>query len=513
MTTETESGAASQPADETVEDGSGETADEVAEHFSVLIVGAGLSGIGAAHHLQSAFPGRSYAILESRDCIGGTWDLFRYPGVRSDSDMQTLGYRFRPWAQAKAIADGPSILQYVRDTATEAGIDRHIRFGHRVARAAWSTPDARWTVEAVQDGRPVRFTADFLYLCTGYYRYDGGYTPEFPGIERFGGSVIHPQQWPSDLDYANKKVVVIGSGATAVTLVPALAEQAAHVTMLQRSPTYVLSLPAQDAIANALRRAIGSRAGYVVTRWKNIGVSTLIYRLSRTRPHVLKSFIRKSALKQLPDGYEVDTHFAPRYQPWDQRLCLAPDGDLFAAIKAGRACIVTDRIAGFTDAGIQLESGNELDADVIVTATGLRLLVFGAIRLVVDGREVKLPETMAYKGMMLSGVPNFAYTIGYTNASWTLKADLVSEFVVRLLRHMDRRGYDQCVPVNDDPTVTERPLLDFEAGYVLRSVHEFPKAGSRAPWQMGMSYPHDLVKLRHGRIDDGAMRFTRRERR
>ncbi|WP_349260606.1 NAD(P)/FAD-dependent oxidoreductase [Actinocrinis sp.] len=494
-------------------EGAGERADETAEHFSVLIVGAGLSGVGAAHHLQSAFPGRSYTILESRDCIGGTWDLFRYPGVRSDSDMQTLGYRFRPWSQAKAIADGPAILQYVRDTATEAGIDRHIRFGHRVARAEWSSSEARWTVDAVHNGRPVRFTADFLYLCTGYYRYDGGYTPDFPGIERFGGSVIHPQQWPAELDYAGKRVVVIGSGATAVTLVPALAERAAHVTMLQRSPTYILSLPAEDAIANALRRTIGARAGYVVTRWKNIGVSTLIYRLSRKRPHVLKSFIRKSAIKQLPDGYEVDTHFAPRYQPWDQRLCLAPDGDLFAAIKAGRASIVTDRIAGFTEAGIRLESGGELDADVIITATGLRLLVFGAIRLAVDGREVKLPETMAYKGMMLSGVPNFAYTIGYTNASWTLKADLVSEYVIRLLRYMDRRGYDQCVPINDDPTVTEQPLLDFDAGYVLRSVHEFPKAGSRAPWQMGMSYAHDLVKLRHGRIDDGAMRFTRRARR
>ena len=508
MTTETEpgatteSGAAFEPAD-----------DAAAEHFSVLIVGAGLSGIGAAHHLQSAFPRRSYTILEARDCIGGTWDLFRYPGVRSDSDMQTLGYRFRPWKQAKAIADGPAILEYVRDTATEAGIDRHIRYGHRVTRAAWSTREARWTIDAVHDGRPVRFTANFLYLCTGYYRYDAGYTPELPGIEQFGGSVIHPQQWPSDLDYAGKRIVVIGSGATAVTLVPALAEQAAHVTMLQRSPTYILSLPAEDAIANALRRTIGDRAGYVVTRWKNIGVSTLIYQLSRRRPQMIRSFIRKAAIRRLPDGYAVDTHFAPRYQPWDQRLCLAPDGDLFASIKAGRASIVTDRIAGFSETGIRLESGAELDADVIVTATGLRLLVFGAIRLQVDEREVKLPETMAYKGMMLSGVPNFAYTIGYTNASWTLKADLVSEYIVRLLRYMDRHGYDQCVPVNDDPTVTERPLLDFDAGYVLRSVHEFPKAGSRQPWQMGMSYAHDLVKLRHGRIDDGAMRFSRLERR
>ncbi len=489
---------------------SGSTAEPAAEHFNVLIVGAGLSGIGAAHHVQAAFPHRSYLILEARDTIGGTWDLFRYPGVRSDSDMQTLGYRFRPWKQAKAIADGPAILDYVRDTASEAGIDRRIRFGHRVVRAAWSSEQARWSVDAEHDGRPVRLTADFLHLCTGYYRYEAGYTPEFPGIERFGGTVIHPQHWPAELDYAGKRIVVIGSGATAVTLVPALAGQAAHVTMLQRSPTYILSVPSQDAIANALRRVIGARAGYVVTRWKNVAIATGIYRLSRKRPQLLKSLIRKAAIRRLPDGYEVDTHFAPSYQPWDQRLCLAPDGDLFAAVRAGSASIVTDRIAGFTETGIRLESGSELDADIVVTATGLRLLAFGAIQLAIDGREVKLPETMAYKGMMLSGVPNFTYTIGYTNASWTLKADLVSGYLVRLLRYMDRCGYDQCVPVNDDPSVTERPLLDFEAGYVLRSVHEFPKAGSRAPWQLGMSYAHDVVKLRYGKLDDGAMRFTRR---
>jgi monooxygenase len=483
---------------------------ERVEHLDVLIVGAGLSGIGAAHHIQSAFPKRSYAILEGRDAIGGTWDLFRYPGVRSDSDMQTFGYRFKPWLQAKAFADGPSILSYVRETATDAGIDRHIRFGHRVVRASWSTADARWTVEAVHDGQPVRLTCTFLYICSGYYHYDAGHKPPFPGIEQFGGRVIHPQEWPADLDYDGKRIVVIGSGATAVTLVPALAERAAHVTMLQRSPTYIFSLPSEDPIANWLRRVLGARASYPVTRWKNVGMGTLIYRISRRRPDLLKSMIRKSNAKQLPPDFDLDTHFAPQYNPWDQRLCVAPDGDFFAAIRRGRASVATDRIDRFTENGVHLESGAELDADIVITATGLRLLVFGGIELAVDGREVKLPETMAYKGMMLSGVPNLVYTIGYTNASWTLKADLVAEYVVRLLKHLDAHGYAQCVPINDDPTITEVPLLNFDAGYVLRSIHEFPKAGSRAPWQLGMSYAHDLVKFRYGRIDDGALKFSRR---
>ncbi len=484
--------------------------DRANGHVDVLIIGAGLSGVGAAHHLQSAFPDGTYTILESRDAIGGTWDLFRYPGIRSDSDMHTLGYRFRPWTQARAIADGPSILHYIRETATDAGIDRHIRFRHRVVRAEWSTEDAHWTVEAVHDGEPVRFTADFLYACSGYYRYDGGHTPRLPGVERFSGTVVHPQHWPEDLDYAGKRVVVIGSGATAVTLVPALAERAAHVTMLQRSPTYIISLPAIDAIANALRRLLGDRRAYPITRWKNVALQTLVYKLSRRRPHLIRSMIRKATIRQLPAGYDIDTHFRPAYQPWDQRLCLVPDGDLFAAIREGRASMVTDHIEEFTETGVRLRSGTELQADIVVTATGLRLLALGGIGLAVDGREIKLPETMAYKGVMLSGVPNFAFTIGYTNASWTLKADLVGEYVVRLLRHLDANGYDQCVPAKDDPSVTERPLMDFQAGYVLRSIDEFPKAGSRPPWQLSMSYPRDLLALRYGPIDDGAMRFSRR---
>ena len=481
----------------------------MSEHVDVLIVGAGLSGIGAAHHLQDAFPRKTYRILEARDALGGTWDLFRYPGVRSDSDMHTLGYRFRPWTQAKAIADGPSILEYVRATAAEAGIDKHIRFNHRVVRATWSSDDAEWTVEAQHGDEIVTYTCGFLLSCSGYYRYDEGYTPELAGVDRFAGQVIHPQHWPEDLDYTGKCVVVIGSGATAVTLVPAMAEHAAHVTMLQRSPSYILTLPGEDAIANGLRRVLGARRAYAITRWKNVLASTLIYQLSRRRPDTMRKFIRNLTIKQLPEGYDVDTHFNPSYNPWDQRLCLVPDGDLFRSIRTGRASVATGHIDTFTERGIRLTSGEEIDADIVVTATGLQLLAFGGAQLVVDGRDVALPDTMAYKGMMLSGVPNFAFTIGYTNASWTLKADLVSEFVCRVLRHMDARGQDICVPVNNDPSITAVPLLDFQSGYVQRSIDQFPRAGSRQPWRLGMSYAHDVVTLRHRRIDDGSLRFSR----
>ncbi|MFQ6396132.1 flavin-containing monooxygenase [Nocardia sp. KC 131] len=479
------------------------------EHLDVLIVGAGLSGIGAAHHLQSAFPERTYAILEAREEIGGTWDLFRYPGVRSDSDMATLGYRFRPWTAAEAIADGPSILRYIRDTAVDAGIDRRIRFGHRVIRASWSSADAHWTVQVSHDGATSTLTCHFLYVCSGYYHYDQGYSPDFAGAEEFGGQIVHPQQWPADLDYAGKRVVVIGSGATAVTIVPAIAQTAAHVTMLQRSPTYILSAPTEDVVATKLRALLGARRAYAITRWKNVAISTLIYQLSQRKPEMMRKFIRTQTVGQLPEGYDVDTHFKPDYGPWDQRLCLVPDGDLFGSIRAGDASVVTDRIDRFTPNGLRLESGAELAADIVVTATGLRLLALGAIELVVDGHAVALPETMSYKGMMLGGVPNFAFTIGYTNASWTLKADLVGEFVCRLLRHMDTKGYDQCTP-RPDPSINRAPLLDFQAGYVLRAIEQFPKAGSRAPWRLGMNYAQDVVTLRHGRIEDGVLRFTAR---
>ncbi len=475
------------------------------EHVDVLIVGAGLSGIGAAHHLQRRLPRKTYAILEARETIGGTWDLFRYPGVRSDSDMFTLGYRFRPWVDTKALADGPSILEYVRDTAREAGIDRHIRFGHRVRRASWSSDEARWTVET--GDRPA-ITCDFLYVCGGYYRYDAGYRPDWPDLDRFAGELVHPQFWPEDLEYDGKRIVVVGSGATAVTLVPALAERAAHVSMLQRSPTYIISIPSIDPIANALRKVLGARGSYPLARWKNVTVSTLIYELCQRRPRLMRSLIRRGVMSALPAGYEVDTHFNPRYGPWDQRLCLVPDGDLFKAISAGRAAMVTDTIERFTPGGLRLASGRELEADIVVTATGLNLLAFGGVDLVVDGEPVSLPEKLAYKGMMLSGVPNFVFTVGYTNASWTLKADLVAEYVCRLLKHMDRGGHRACVPVADDPTIERRPLIDFAAGYVQRSVDQFPKSGSRQPWRLGMTYAVDVVKLRHGGLEDGALRFA-----
>jgi monooxygenase len=479
-------------------------------HVDVLIVGAGLSGIGAAHHLQAELPGKTYTILESRDVIGGTWDLFRYPGVRSDSDMQTLGYRFRPWTQPKAIADGPSILEYIRQTAADAGIDRHIRFGHRAVSASWSGAEALWTVRATRGAgnEPVTFTSSFLYVCSGYYRYDEGYTPTFAGAERFAGQIVHPQHWPEDLDYEGKRVVVIGSGATAVTLVPAMSDKAEHVAMLQRSPTYVMSLPSQDPITNGLRAVFGSRVSYPIARWKNVALGTLVYRLSRRRPGLVKAVIKRDQKRRLPADFDIDTHFSPRYDPWDQRLCLVPDGDLFKAISDRRVSVVTDRIRTFTESGLELESGAKLDADIVVTATGLNLLLFGGLRLDVDGQEVRAQDTLAYKGMMLSGVPNFVFTVGYTNASWTLKADLVSEYVMRLLKTMDARGHRQCVPVNADPDLETRPLLDFSAGYVLRSVDKLPKSGPKAPWRLGMNYAQDLVTMRHGKIQDGVMRFS-----
>ena len=480
------------------------------EHVDVLIVGAGLSGVGAGCHLETRCPGKSYAILEARDSIGGTWDLFRDPGVRSDSDMYTLGYSFRPWKEAKAIADGPAILTYVKETASDYGVEGKIRTGHRVVRAEWSSAEARWTVEAerTDTGETVRLTCGFLFMCTGYYRYDAGYTPEFPGRERFAGQVMHPQFWTDNVDYAGKRVVVIGSGATAVTLVPAMAETAEHVTMLQRSPSYVVSLPAEDPIAGLARRWLPPKLAYSVVRWKNVLVTMLVFQLSRRRPRVMKALIRKGLENRLPPGYDIDTHFKPRYNPWDQRMCLVPDGDLFEAICDGRASVVTDTIETFTETGLRLESGAELEADLVVTATGLDLLPLGGMELSVDGREVQLPKTMGYKGMMLSGVPNMAASIGYTNASWTLKCDLTCEYVCRLLNHMDEHGYRQATPQNNDPSVREEPFIDFTSSYVLRAIDRFPRQGSKAPWRLYQNYARDIVALRHGKLEDGALVFS-----
>jgi monooxygenase len=480
------------------------------EHVDVLIVGAGLSGIGAACHLQGRCPDKTFAILEARGAIGGTWDLFRYPGIRSDSDMYTLGYSFRPWTEARAIADGESIRNYIRDTARERDVEDKIRFHHRVVRAEWSSDDARWTVEVqrTDTDEPVKISCSFLFVCSGYYRYDQGYTPAFAGAERFTGEIVHPQHWPEDLDHDGKRVVVIGSGATAVTLVPAMADRAAHVTMLQRSPSYVLSLPARDALADRLRRRLPAEVAYPIVRWKNVLLSMLSFQLSRRAPALMKKLLRKGVQAQLPAGYDVETHFAPEYAPWDQRLCFVPDGDLFKAVRGGKASIVTDQIDTFTENGIKLTSGAELEADVIVTATGLNLLAIGGMTLTVDGEDIDLGQTVAYKGMMLSGVPNFALTLGYTNASWTLKGDLVSQYVCRLLNHMDEHGYAVTTPTAPGSCDLE-PLIDLKSGYVLRSIGVMPKQGPAAPWRLYQNYPRDLLLMRHGRLDDEGMRFSR----
>jgi monooxygenase len=478
------------------------------EHVDVLVVGAGLSGIGAACHLQRNCPDKTYAVVEARDRLGGTWDLFRYPGIRSDSDMFTLGYSFKPWTHPKAIADGPAILDYIDEAAREYDVLEKIRFRHRIVRANWSTPDARWTVEIEADAGIVTMTCDFLLMCAGYYRYDEGYTPDFPGIDAFRGQVVHPQHWPDDLDYAGKKVIVVGSGATAVTLVPAMAEAAEHVTMLQRSPTYIVSLPARDPIADVARKVLPARLAYPLVRWKNVLLAMFSFQLSRRRPHLMKALIRRGLEKNLPAGYDIDTHFTPRYNPWDQRLCLVPDADLFRAIHRGRASVVTDVIETFTERGVRLCSGAEPDADIVVTATGLNMLALGGMRITVDDREVKLSETVGYKGMMFSGVPNLAAAIGYTNASWTLKCDLVCEHVCRLLNYMTARGYTKVVPLWSAGELPDNPFVDLASNYVLRSVHEFPKQGTRAPWRLYQNYIRDVILLKRGRVDDPALDFS-----
>jgi len=485
------------------------------EHFDVLIVGAGLSGVGAGVHLHEQCPGKSYAILEGRASMGGTWDLFRYPGIRSDSDMHTLGYRFKPWRQAKAIADGASILKYVKETAAEYGVDRHIRYQHLATKAVWSSADATWTVDArrADTGETVRFTCNFLLMCAGYYSYRAGHTPEFPGIERFKGTIVHPQKWPEDLDYKNKQVVVIGSGATAMTLVPAMAQDVAHIVMLQRSPTYVVSRPDKDVIANTLRKILPERWAYAITRWKNVAMQQFLYRRTRTHPEQVKQKLLDLVRKELGPDYDVATHFTPSYGPWDQRLCLVPNSDLFAAIRSGKAEVVTDHIEGFTEKGVKLTSGKELDADIVVTATGLNLVVLGEMQFVVDGAPVDFAQTWTYKGMMYSGVPNLVCTFGYINASWTLRADLTSEYVCRLLNHMDSVGAHQATPRlrATDTNMPPRPWIDqFSSGYMQRMMHRFPKQGDREPWINPQNYSRDKKMIRFGDLEDGALQFEKR---
>ncbi|CAN5464709.1 NAD(P)/FAD-dependent oxidoreductase [soil metagenome] len=512
------------------------------EHFDVLIVGAGLSGIGAGARLRMDCPEKTFAILEGRERSGGTWDLFRYPGVRSDSDMFTLGYRFRPWSEPKAIADGPSILNYIRETSKGYDLDKEIRYGHRVKHAEWSSVNSRWTVEveitgfesplqrassdsedraSSADGRLKAglqtqevttqrkiVTCNFLYLCTGYYDYDSGYTPEWPGFENYNGTVIHPQKWPEGIEYVGKRVLVIGSGATAVTLVPAMAKTAEHVTMLQRSPTYIVTMPTQDKIANFFRSVLPAKAAYVLARWKNIFRQMFFYELARKYPSAMKRLIAKGVKNEVGEQ-TAEKHFAPDYNPWDQRLCVVPDSDLFGAIRDGRASVVTSQIRTFTETGVELSDGRRIDADIIVTATGLVLKIMSGLALVVDGKTVDLSKVIAYKGMMYSDVPNLAQAFGYTNASWTLKCDLTAEYVCRLLKYMDAGGHASCTPCLSDPTVRPEPVLDFTSGYVLRALDTLPSQGSKTPWKLHQNYVKDLSMLRYGRVDDGTVEFRR----
>jgi monooxygenase len=484
------------------------------EHVDVLIVGAGISGIDAAYRLKERCPGKSFAILDGRAEIGGTWDLFRFPGIRSDSDMFTLCYPFRPWTEAKLIVDGASIRDYVQETARQYGIDRKVRFHRHVTRATWSSEDTRWTIEIERSdtGESERMTCDFLFACAGYFRYDRGYRPEFPGEERFQGQIVHPQFWTEDLDHEGKRVVVIGSGATAVTMVPAMAERAAHVTMLQRSPSYVVSFPAIDPLLRALGRVLPWELAYRIVRWRNVKVQTCVWVLSKYWPALVRRLIRKLASRHLPADYDLDTHFNPRYDPWDERICVVPDADLFEKISAGRVSVVTDQIETFTEKGIALSSGREIEADMIVTATGLSLQAIGGIELIVDGEPVDVPQTLAYRGSMLAGVPNLAFAFGYINQSWTLGADVACQHVCRLLNYMDEHGFDSVVPRQPDHLASSKPFFELSSGYVRRGGGLFPRQGSKVPWYRPQSYPRDRRSVMSYALDDPALEFGHAER-
>jgi len=486
------------------------TADNQDEHVDVLIVGAGLSGIGAACRLQQLAPGISYGIVEARPVSGGTWELFKYPGVRSDSDMFTLGFPFRPWDRPDAIAGGGEILRYLREVAAEYGIDKQISYRNKVVGADWSSEDACWTVtiEHADSGARTTRTCGFLYLCSGYYRYDEGYTPTWPGRENFAGPIVHPQQWPDNFDVAGKRVVVIGSGATAVTMVPALAEAGAQVTMLQRSPSYILSLPGKDPLGDLLRKLLSERRAYAAVRWINARIGTAIYELCRKYPARARAMLRESAIKRLPPGYDVDTHFRPTYEPWDQRMCLIPDGDFFAAISSGKAEVVTDHIESFTADGIRLRSGRHLSADVIISATGLNLQPLGGIAMTLDGAAMSVPEHVVYKGMMLGDVPNLAFALGYPNASWTLKVDLVSSYMARILAHMQDRGYTVVTPRLPSGQMITAPFIEMTSGYFERSRHALPLQGDRSPWRLRQHYFKD-AGLWRGSVDAPELEYRR----
>ncbi len=470
------------------------------QHVDVVVVGAGLSGIGATYRLQTECPEKTCAVLEARDTLGGTWDLFRYPGVRSDSDMYTLGYPFRPWTDDRTLADGPAILDYLRETAQAYGIDQRIAYRSRVLAAAWSTDAARWTLTVDQGGTRRTVTCRFLYLCAGYYDYEQGHAPEFPGVESFAGTVVHPQFWPDDLDVTDRRVVVIGSGATAVTLVPALAERAGHVTMLQRTATWISPVPRRDAVAERLRRVLPRPLAHRAIRAKNIALTTGFYQFCRRRPQTARRLLTGLASKIIGDAQLVADHFTPAYDPWDQRLCAIPGADLFKAVRQGTADVVTDRIETFVPEGIRLASGRVLPADVVVTATGLRLRALGGLALQVDGEPVDLSRRFMWRGTMISGVPNLAVCLGYTNASWTLRADLTSRLVCKVLKHLDRRGYAAVAPA-PDADLAERPLWELTSGYVQRSVAAFPKQGSRDPWRMRQNYLVDAATLLRTDLD------------
>ncbi len=484
---------------------------EKKNHFDILIVGAGLSGIGTAYWLQQKCPGKKFIILEAHDTLGGTWDLFRYPGIRSDSDMFTFGYRFKPWQNPKSLSDGDSILAYLRETAEENGIDKKIRYGHRVVGANWSGQEALWTVRVEHNGTTDKVQARFLYMCSGYYSYTEPHRPHFPGEEDFKGPVVIPQFWPKDLNYAGKRIVVIGSGATAVTLVPAMAETAAHVTMLQRSPTYIMNLPNRNDLYVRLKKGLPDRWAYRITRWRNLALSMSMFIMSRLFPQRIKKLLMRAAAKQLPEGYDVERHFNPKYNPWDQRLCVVPDGDLFKAIREKKAGMVTDHIERITEKGIILRSGKELEADIIVMATGLKIKLLGGAQLTVDGQPVRTHDLMVYKGMMFSGIPNFAIAFGYTNASWTLKTDLTANYVCKLINYMENKGYDIAVPKRQ-ADVRPEPFFDFSSGYIQRAAPVMPQQGSRMPWRVYQNYLMDALITRLGRVDDGVLKFARKGR-